>query len=177
MRLYYKTCYIFFDRITLLLPLSYTQFHFFCRGAVSFHRKSLGRFRNPYTNLTAYKDRPVAVATPRSSPVPSRTPVTSKSSPLPPPQKSPPAQDVSAPPPFVVPFANFPSLRKTSKTSSNSIVPIVAGCVGGAVFLVLLATGVFFFKSKAGKSVNPWRTGLSGQLQKAFITGNFFSTH
>uniref|UniRef100_A0A1J3FHR3 Putative inactive receptor-like protein kinase n=1 Tax=Noccaea caerulescens TaxID=107243 RepID=A0A1J3FHR3_NOCCA len=140
-------------------------------GAVSFHRKLLGRFRNPYTNLTAYKERPVAVVTPRSSPVPSRTPITSKSSALPSPQKSPPAQDVSAPPSLVVPFANFPSLRKSSKTSSNSIVPIVAGCVGGAVFLVLLATGVFFFKSKAGKSVNPWRTGLSGQLQKAFITG------
>jgi serine/threonine protein kinase len=47
----------------------------------------------------------------------------------------------------------------------------VAGCIAGAVFILLLATGVFFFKSKAGKSVNPWRTGLSGQLQKVFITG------
>ncbi|ESQ44481.1 hypothetical protein EUTSA_v10005911mg [Eutrema salsugineum] len=133
-----------------------------------FHRKLLGRFLNPYHNLTAFKDRPpVASVTPPSSSVSPRSNATKSSTLPPPPQKSPPALNVSAPPP-PLPRANFPSLRRSSKTS---MVPIMAGCIGGAVFLLLLAIGVFFFRSKAGKSVNPWRTGLSGQLQKAFVTG------
>lgn len=116
----------------------------------------------------------MARATPPSSSVSTR-PDAKRSSTLPPPQKSPPAQHVSAPPPFVH-HVTLPSLTSSSKTSSNSTIPIVAGCIAGAVFILLLATGVFFFKSKAGKSVNPWRTGLSGQLQKVFITGNCLST-
>ncbi|KAG5399846.1 hypothetical protein IGI04_014453 [Brassica rapa subsp. trilocularis] len=138
-------------------------------GAVSFHRKLLGRFRNPYTHLNSYKDqRPVASATPPSSSVvPSHRSKTSRSSALHPPRKSPPALHVSSAPPPSVAFPNIHTLRRSS---SNSIAPIVVGCTGG-VLLLLLATGVFFFKSKAGKSVNPWRTGLSGQLQKVFITG------
>ena len=146
----------------------------FCREAVSFHRKLLGRFRNPYTHLNSYKDhRPVASVTPPSSSVvPSHRSKTSRSSASHPPRKSPPALHVSSAPPPSVAFPNIPTLRRSS---SNSIAPIVVGCTGG-VLLLLLATGVFFFKSKAGKSVNPWRTGLSGQLQKVFITGNLIST-
>ncbi|KAF8089271.1 hypothetical protein N665_0511s0015 [Sinapis alba] len=140
--------------------------------AVSFHRKLLGRFRNPYTHLNAYKDhRPVASVTPPSSSVvPShRTNKTSRSSALHhPPQKSPPALHASSAPPPSVALSNIPTIRRSS---SSSVAPLLAGCIGGAALLLILATGVFFFKSKAGKSVNPWRTGLSGQLQKVFITG------
>ncbi|KAJ0245814.1 inactive receptor-like protein kinase [Hirschfeldia incana] len=136
--------------------------------AVSFHRKLLGRFRNPYTHLTAYKDHPrVASVTPPSSSVRSHRTKTSRSSTLHLPQKSPPALHVSSAPPPSVTLSNIPTIRRSS---SNSIAPIVVGCTGG-VLLLLLATVVFFFNSKAGKSVNPWRTGLSGQLQKVFITG------
>ncbi|KAG2328859.1 hypothetical protein Bca52824_000039 [Brassica carinata] len=133
---------------------------------ISFHRKLLGRFRNPYTHLNTHKDRPpVAALAPASSSVPShRGTTTRKSSP----RKTPPALHVSSAPPPSVPLSKNPSVRRSS---SSSMVSTVAGCVGGAVFLLLLATGVFFFKSKAGKSVNPWSTGLSGQLQKVFITG------
>ncbi|CAH8360388.1 unnamed protein product [Eruca vesicaria subsp. sativa] len=135
---------------------------------VSFHRKLLGRYRNPYTHLNTFKDRPpVAAVTPASSSVPSQRGRTSKTPTLHSPRRSPPALHVSAPPPSVS-LSNTPSVKRSS---SSSMVPIVAGCVGGAVFLLLLATGVFFFKSKAGESVNPWSTGLSGQLQKVFITG------
>ncbi|KAJ4904654.1 putative inactive receptor-like protein kinase [Raphanus sativus] len=139
-------------------------------GAVSFHRKLLGRFRNPYTHLNAYKDHgPVAsVRPPSSSVVPSHKSKTSRSSAMHPPRISPPALHVSsAPSPSVTTLSNVPTLKRSS---SNSIAPIVVGCTGG-VLLLLLASGVFLFKSKAGKSVNPWRTGLSGQLQKVFITG------
>ncbi|CAN8254490.1 unnamed protein product [Cochlearia groenlandica] len=137
---------------------------------VRFHRKLLDRFLKPLNNMPKAENPPMAIVTPPSSLAPSRRANATRSLTLPPPQKSSPASSVSAPPPFVH-LANFPSLRRSSKGSSNSMVPILAGCIGGSVFLVLLATGVFFFKSKAGKSVNPWRTGLSGQLQKAFTTG------
>ncbi|CAN6904678.1 unnamed protein product [Brassica oleracea] len=145
-------------------------FFFLSRRDISFHRKLLGRFRNPYTHLNTHKDRPpVAALAPASSSVPShRGTTTRKSSALHPPRRSPPALHVSSAPPPSVPLSNNPSVRRSS---SSSMVSVVAGCVGGAVFLLLLATGVFFFKSKAGKSVNPWSTGLSGQLQKVFITG------
>ncbi|KAL1207931.1 putative inactive receptor-like protein kinase [Cardamine amara subsp. amara] len=136
--------------------------------AVRSHRKLLGGSNKMYSGLTEFNH----TMAPRSpSPPSSRLrPNDRKSSSLPPPPKISPERHVSAPPPFVPLAKNVPSLR-SSKTSSNRTVPIVAGCVGGALFLLLLATGVFFFKSKAGKSVNPWRTGLSGQLQKVFITG------
>ncbi|KAH0912195.1 hypothetical protein HID58_035516 [Brassica napus] len=106
---------------------------------VSFHRKLLGRFRNPYTHLN--KDRPpVAALAPASSSVPShRGTTTRKSSALHPPRRSPPALHVSSAPPHSVPLSKNPSVR----SSSSSMVPVVAGCVGG----------------------------LSGQLQKVFITG------
>ncbi|CAH8384538.1 unnamed protein product [Eruca vesicaria subsp. sativa] len=139
-------------------------------GTASFHRKLLGRFRNPYTHLSSYKNhRPVASVTPPSSSVvPSHRPKTSRSSASHPPRKSPPALHVLSPPPPSVSLSNIPTISRRSSSSNEA--PLVAGCTGGAI-LLLLATGVFFFKSKAGKSVNPWRTGLSGQLQKVFITG------
>lgn len=119
-----------------------------CRKAVGFHRKTLSP--NPYT----YKDLPSR----RNRPQPSPKPVSTKTVP----QKkssSSTQEDVSPPP-------------RSSASSSVAFVPVVVGC---AVFLLLLATAVFCFTRKAGKSVNPWRTGLSGQLQKVFVTGNFFA--
>ncbi|XP_010554679.1 PREDICTED: probable inactive receptor-like protein kinase At3g56050 [Tarenaya hassleriana] len=138
-------------------------------SAVGFHRKLLShRFFNPYAALSG--NRSAAIVTPpaSSSPPPSPTPMAMESVPM--------SKDVSAPPPSVprmkeTPQTNSSSTRSAPSSSDNNTIPIVVGCIGAAVFLILLATGVFFFRSKAGKSVNPWRTGLSGQLQKAFVTG------
>ena len=42
----------------------------------------------------------------------------------------------------------------------------------GAV-LVILAVAIFYlWKSKAARVIGPFKTGISGQLQKAFVTGN-----
>ena len=39
--------------------------------------------------------------------------------------------------------------------------------------LVILAVAIFFlWKSKAARVISPFKTGISGQLQKAFVTGN-----
>ena len=51
-------------------------------------------------------------------------------------------------------------------------IRILAGSIGGALFLVILIIGVYLCKSDKVATVKPWATGLSGQLQKAFVTGN-----
>ncbi|CAA7028902.1 unnamed protein product [Microthlaspi erraticum] len=137
--------------------------------AVGFHRKTL--VRAPlltYDNLPSRRNRPpAATSTPPPSPVQSPKQVSTKTLAVPSPPEmktSTQTQDASPPP-------TPPRKSDSSSSSSSPVVPIVAGCVGGAVFLLLLATGVFYFTSKSGKSVNPWRTGLSGQLQKVFVTG------
>ncbi|CAA0375879.1 unnamed protein product [Arabidopsis thaliana] len=134
--------------------------------AFGFHRKTL--VRNPYKDLPSRKDRKnrvvAATTTPSSSPKPAPKHVSTKASTVSEPQKRSSTQDVSPSP--SAPLANSPIPR-----NSHSSVPLVVGCVGGAFFLLLVATGLYFFTSKAGKTVNPWRTGLSGQLQKVFVTG------
>lgn len=57
-----------------------------------------------------------------------------------------------------------------SGTSGNTWKYIII-TAGVAVFLIL-ATAIFcMFRSQAVATIGPWKTGLSGQLQKAFITG------
>ncbi|XP_020208428.1 inactive receptor-like serine/threonine-protein kinase At2g40270 [Cajanus cajan] len=57
---------------------------------------------------------------------------------------------------------------KTKSTSSN--IHILAGVIGGVVFLLISSIGIYLCKTKVA-NVRPWATGLSGQLQKAFVTG------
>ncbi|XP_062189253.1 protein MALE DISCOVERER 2-like isoform X2 [Phragmites australis] len=42
---------------------------------------------------------------------------------------------------------------------------------GSAVFLVMAAASVMYCRAKKVGTVRPWATGLSGQLQRAFVTG------
>ncbi|CAN6306970.1 unnamed protein product [Urochloa humidicola] len=42
---------------------------------------------------------------------------------------------------------------------------------GISVFILVSATSVLCFRAKKMGTVRPWATGLSGQLQKAFVTG------
>ncbi|KAJ7959853.1 Inactive receptor-like protein kinase [Quillaja saponaria] len=83
---------------------------------------------------------------------------------------------VSAPPQpnlVTVPSpASIPSQadRKSSKTK-HLTVTILATVGGFSLFIVLSATAFVCFRSKRAVTVKPWATGLSGQLQKAFVTG------
>ncbi|XP_062162449.1 protein MALE DISCOVERER 2-like isoform X1 [Alnus glutinosa] len=44
--------------------------------------------------------------------------------------------------------------------------------IAGVAVLLIVSAAVFcMFRSQAVTSIGPWKTGLSGQLQKAFITG------
>ncbi|XP_059290504.1 protein MALE DISCOVERER 2-like [Lycium ferocissimum] len=51
--------------------------------------------------------------------------------------------------------------------SSWKYIGIGTGAFLAAIFVCL----IFICKSKAARTIGPWKTGLSGQLQKAFITG------
>ncbi|KAL4620811.1 hypothetical protein ACB092_06G183100 [Castanea dentata] len=62
-----------------------------------------------------------------------------------------------------------PSPTENRKQSRH--LQILAGSIGGALFLVSLIIGVYLCKSNKVATVKPWATGLSGQLQKAFVTG------
>ncbi|KAJ4903960.1 Inactive receptor-like serine/threonine-protein kinase [Raphanus sativus] len=149
--------------------------------AVGFHRKALAP-RSPvsYDKLPSRRNSSEAgaatITPPSSSPQPSQKNVSTQSSTALDPGTT---QDVSPsppPPPPSVPEASSPTPRtsasSSSSSSSSSVVgPVVAACVGGVVLIILVATGVFYFRRKVGKSVNPWHTGLSGQLQKVFVTG------
>ncbi|CAN4123687.1 unnamed protein product [Withania somnifera] len=58
-----------------------------------------------------------------------------------------------------------PPVRKSGNTWEY-----IVGGLGG--FLLIAAASVFLVcRSRAARTIGPWKTGLSGQLQKAFITG------
>ncbi|XVF40774.1 hypothetical protein PTKIN_Ptkin01aG0142800 [Pterospermum kingtungense] len=56
-------------------------------------------------------------------------------------------------------------------SSSNHRTAIIAGAVGSVIFLIILIIITYIFKTSKVSAVKPWATGLSGQLQKTFVTG------
>ncbi|KAK3019353.1 hypothetical protein RJ639_003884 [Escallonia herrerae] len=66
--------------------------------------------------------------------------------------------------------APSPIVDKSSKPKPR-IVLILSGVVGGSIFIFISAVGIVFWRSSKVVTVKPWATGLSGQLQKAFVTG------
>ncbi|XWS56769.1 hypothetical protein CRYUN_Cryun09bG0113800 [Craigia yunnanensis] len=79
-------------------------------------------------------------------------------------ENNPVLRNASAPPPS----GSSPS---SSHASSNHPIVILAGAIGGAIFLLILIIVAYLFKTSKASTVKPWATGLSGQLQKAFVTG------
>ncbi|XP_065882081.1 probable inactive receptor-like protein kinase At3g56050 isoform X2 [Euphorbia lathyris] len=69
----------------------------------------------------------------------------------------------------MTPPASSPSEAVNNHSKHHMIV--VAGIVGGSVFLLISIAAAFVFRSSKVVAVKPWATGLSGQLQKAFVTG------
>ncbi|CAA6661840.1 unnamed protein product [Spirodela intermedia] len=58
--------------------------------------------------------------------------------------------------------------KPRGKISKALIFGLVGAAVGSAV---LVAVGIFCYRSNKVVAIKPWATGLSGQLQKAFVTG------
>uniref|UniRef100_A0A7C9ET65 Protein kinase domain-containing protein n=1 Tax=Opuntia streptacantha TaxID=393608 RepID=A0A7C9ET65_OPUST len=61
------------------------------------------------------------------------------------------------------------SLRSHSSGSKN-LIPVIAAAAGGFAGLVLVV-GIYLWRSSEITDETSWSTGLSGQLQKAFVTG------
>ncbi|KAL2473692.1 Leucine-rich repeat protein kinase family protein [Forsythia ovata] len=61
-------------------------------------------------------------------------------------------------------------MSSTGGKSGNSWKYIVG--ISSGIFLLIVAAAMFIIcRSRAARTITPWKTGLSGQLQKAFITG------
>ncbi|KAK5826443.1 putative LRR receptor-like serine/threonine-protein kinase MRH1 [Gossypium arboreum] len=68
-------------------------------------------------------------------------------------------------------LAPSPSGNNPINSGSDHRPAILAGAIGGGVFLLILIVIAYLFKTSKLSAVKPWSTGLSGQLQKAFVTG------
>ncbi|CAH2046264.1 unnamed protein product [Thlaspi arvense] len=60
--------------------------------------------------------------------------------------------------------------EEKSKGFKDVWLYVVIGVAAFVAMLIIIAV-IFFFRKRAVKSIGPWKTGLSGQLQKAFVTG------
>lgn len=60
-----------------------------------------------------------------------------------------------------------------SSDSSGSAWRYIYIVPGGAALFIFAAATVVMCRTRAAETIRPWKTGLSGQLQKAFITGDF----
>lgn len=67
----------------------------------------------------------------------------------------------------------FANQQLSSGGSSGNAWKYFIIIAGIAILLIVVAAVFFMFQSQAVATIGPWKTGLSGQLQKAFITGNF----
>ncbi|KGN50680.1 probable inactive receptor-like protein kinase At3g56050 isoform X2 [Cucumis sativus] len=78
-------------------------------------------------------------------------------------EKTPPAAPEGLPSPQ-------PSSKQQGGKNKSSVGVVVGVSVGAAVFVIALAVGIYLWTNNKA-TVKPWATGLSGQLQKAFVTG------
>lgn len=70
------------------------------------------------------------------------------------------------------PTLNPSSRRETNKRKHSSSRTIYISIIGGVSFLfVMIVLFVLCYRANKVVTVRPWSTGLSGQLQKAFVTG------
>lgn len=95
------------------------------------------------------------VSSPSTSPTPSVAPTPAKS-PL-----------VFSPPKASTPSSTQAAAHSVSKRHTI----ILVGVVGGMSLILISLLVVGFTRSNKVVTVKPWVTGLSGQLQKAFVSG------
>lgn len=139
-------------------------------------------FRSPSPSPPpAFAPSPSPLAAPSPSPLsgsPSPPPVSVLLPPSDPPSR-PPANPpiVPAPPTSVAKAARVPISSSASNGKSKGSgakhhkVVIWASIAGASAFLIISAAAVIICRGSKVVTVKPWATGLSGQLQKAFVSG------
>lgn len=130
--------------------------------------------------LTSSATIPIPIFLP---PIPSNNAPTSQPSPSPTSEALAPAPIFSINPTILAPYysMSFPSpsptinpssLRETNIRKHSSSRTIYISIIGGVSFLfVMIVLFVLCYRANKVVTVRPWSTGLSGQLQKAFVTG------
>ncbi|XP_022148367.1 inactive receptor-like serine/threonine-protein kinase At2g40270 [Momordica charantia] len=122
---------------------------------------------NPPFPLAASPSSPSPSPTKPPAPAPAptpRPPARAK-----PPVRAPaPSRSRSVPP---RPSAPSPSLIGGSNKNNNRKVQILTGIIAGSLFVLIITVSILVCRSSKVVTVKPWATGLSGQLQKAFVTG------
>ncbi|KAH9618236.1 hypothetical protein KSS87_023368 [Heliosperma pusillum] len=83
------------------------------------------------------------------------------------PSSSPPPDSNSQP----VAQQGHPTSNSEKGKPSQKVWVYVAVALGVAFLLVFAAALFFMWRSRCAKAVGPFKTGISGQLQKAFVTG------
>ncbi|KAG0551520.1 hypothetical protein BDA96_01G431200 [Sorghum bicolor] len=152
-------------------------------------RNEDGLFHLPHPRTLTHKSRshrrvPAPAPAPASAPAPSPSMSSPEGSPSPSPHgsQSMPRQSTShrhpsvAPPHLVRPEPrqdeNDPIVDTPPHSRhKNSWTTYGLVAAGIAVFLLVSAASILCFRAKKMGTVRPWATGLSGQLQKAFVTG------
>ncbi|KAK6122020.1 hypothetical protein DH2020_044238 [Rehmannia glutinosa] len=110
---------------------------------------------------------PTPAPAPAQAPAPSLTPAPSIEPLAPSPSPSP-ITPIS-PSSLLTPAEGPRAATEHSRRSRHRLL-IVSAATGGPLLLLLLI-GIFFWQSGKVSTVKPWATGLSGQLQRAFVTG------
>lgn len=119
----------------------------------------------PSPSLSAPGPAPTPTPAPAPAPTLSTAPVPDVTQSLSPPSSSPSTNNSSR---------IAPSSR-SSKRGGPSHGVILGVSIGGSLLFLLLIIGFFIFQYGKVTTVKPWATGLSGQLQRAFVTGIFTS--
>lgn len=69
---------------------------------------------------------------------------------------------------------NQPNSANVASGKLWEFITIIAGV---AVLVIIVLIMLCIWRKRAAKVIKPWKTGISGQLQKAFITGIIFSKY
>ncbi|XP_058095550.1 protein MALE DISCOVERER 1-like isoform X2 [Magnolia sinica] len=109
--------------------------------------------------------------------IPNSPNINYKKKPTPAPAPSPTADSLLHPSPLGV----LTSPRQPAPTHTTAIATESSNGLGKWKYMLVLPAGVFVlgiaaallfvFRNQGGATIGPWKTGLSGQLQKAFVTG------
>ncbi|KAM1595208.1 hypothetical protein PS2_001492 [Malus domestica] len=83
---------------------------------------------------------------------------------------NPSAPTPSASPPSLSAPVPAPSKSESFITKHKAAI-LIGGIGGGACFVIISFICLYLYKTNKVATVKPWATGLSGQLQKAFVTG------
>lgn len=75
------------------------------------------------------------------------------------------------PPPSDSPHVNQASQQNSANGASEILWKYIIITVGVAFLVIVILIVLCIWRKRAAKVIKPWKTGISGQLQKAFITG------